>query len=280
MGYNPKLKIAIIGHGFVGKAVDYGFNHRSLEKIIIDPKIGTSIEMVDQSVAVAFVCVPTAMGDDGKMNSSIVEEVVDYLKSNMNGLIIIKSTITPDVIEKLVSIAIGGRAQVVYNPEFLAEKSAYEDFVNPAMHIFGGQITATAEVQNLYECYSSCKPCPSYHMTASEASFVKYGINSYLATKVLWFNQFYDTVENHGGNYNTVIKAITTDPRVGMSHTAVPGFDGKRGYGGACFPKDTSAFAKFDPTFTILRKVIAINNTLRAGYEKDDREREQNVSYD
>ena len=43
------------------------------------------------------------------------------------------------------------------------------------------------------------------------------------------------------GNFGKIISAITEDNRVGKSHTTVPGYDGKRGYSGACFPKDTAS---------------------------------------
>ena len=59
----------------------------------------------------------------------------------------------------------------------------------------------------------------------------------------------------------------------------MPGYDSKRGYGGACFPKDTAAFAQYAKTFSILENVIAINNEYREVYDKDDREIEQKVEY-
>ena len=280
------MKIAIIGHGFVGKAVDYGFSTKDVEKYIIDPiydmsplKNKYSDISVLKSVTdinLVFVCVPTPMRDDGSINSSIVEETISYLNENeVSGIIVVKSTITPDVAERLSK-----SNRLVYNPEFLTERTANEDFVNPPMHIFGGERYITETVQHMYEEHSLCKPCPVFHMTVKEASFVKYGINTYLASKVAWFNQFYDAVTNYGGAFHKVIGAMTTDERIGKSHTNVPGFDGKRGFGGACFPKDTSAFLNFDPSFTILREVIAINNAMRSVYEKDDREKEQNVKYD
>jgi len=73
---------------------------------------------------------------------------------------------------------------------------------------------------------------------------------------------------------------MLSDPRIGSSHTSVPGFDGKRGYGGACFPKDTNAFYNYDKSFTVLRETIAVNNAMRSVYEKDERELEQNVNYE
>lgn len=270
------MKVAIVGHGFVGKAVDYGFH--SCEKMIIDPIYGNKIEDLRQfKPDITFVAVPTPMGEDGSIDSSIVEDAVLYLKQKIAGVIVVKSTVTPEIVEKLQRGFAGDR--VVYNPEFLTEKNANEDFVNPSMHIFGGKKTKTLELEEIYKEYSLCKPCPVFHMTGPDASFVKYGINCFLASKVLWFNQFYDVVSNFSGNFGTIINAIGSDSRISDSHTRVPGFDGKRGYGGACFPKDTAAFAKFAESFSVLEKVIEENNNYRKDYDKDERELAQNVKY-
>ena len=132
----------------------------------------------------------------------------------------------------------------------------------------------------MYVNHSQCKPCPAYLMTAKEASFVKYGINSFLATKVLWFNQFKDLIDNAEIKYNVIVYAIGADPRIGHSHTQVPGPDGKKGFGGACFPKDTKAFSKYaDGKFTVLDEVINVNNEYRLQYTLDEREEEQNVRF-
>ena len=271
------MKVGIVGHGFVGKAVDYGFS--SCEKMIIDPIYGNDItDLRKFNPDVTFVAVPTPMGEDGSIDASIVEEVVKFLKQKVTGLIVLKSTVTPEIVEKLQSGFSSHR--VIYNPEFLTEKNANEDFVNPTMHIFGGKKEKTLELEEIYKEYSLCKPCPAYHMSGPDASFVKYGINCFLASKVLWFNQFYDVVENYGANFRNIINAIGSDNRVSDSHTRVPGFDGKRGFGGACFPKDTAAFSKFSGSFSVLEKVIEENNNYRKDYEKDERELAQNVKYD
>jgi UDPglucose 6-dehydrogenase len=274
-----KLNMVIVGHGFVGKAVDYGFNNHSCEKTIIDPIYESTLENTkDINADISFVCVPTPMGKDGKIDSSIVIDTVKKLKQRRTGIIVIKSTVTPNVIKELTKGQTGKR--VLYNPEFLTEKNANEDFVNPKMHILGGDPEQTKKLEIIYNEYSLCKPCTVYHMKATEASFVKYGINCFLASKVLWFNQFYDVVENFGDNFGKIINAVGTDPRIGQSHSRVPGFDGKRGFGGACFPKDTSAFSNFAQTFTVLDKVIEENNNYRKDYDKDERELAQNVTYD
>lgn len=275
-----RLKLAIIGHGFVGKAVDYGFDHKDVEKIIIDPKLGVTLETCGhKSFDVAFVCVPTPMGEDGSVDASIVKDVVSKLKYEIRtSLIVVKSTITPNIIYSLQLGELGDF--VVYNPEFLTERNYAEDFINPDFHILGGKQYFTEKLLHIYQTYSKIKPCPAFFMSGKEASFVKYAINSYLASKVLWFNQLHDSVQSHDCDYNTVLKAVTSDHRITTSHTQVPGFDGKQGFGGACFPKDTKAFYKFDNSLTMIKEAIDRNNEYRSRYEKDERELEQNVRYD
>jgi UDPglucose 6-dehydrogenase len=265
-------KILIVGHGFVGKAVDYGFSHPQVEKTIVDPKYGTNLDSIDISLFdIAFVCVPTPMGNDGAVDSSIIDTVLDRL-TKYNITTVVKSTVTPDIVTNWP-------INVVYNPEFLTENAAMEQFVSPPFHILGGWPDATKYVEKVYEEYSLCNPCPSLHMTLEEASFVKYTINSFLAMKVLFFNQLYDAVKESNANFATIVKAVGMDNRIGSSHTKVPGFDGKQGYGGACFPKDTSAFTKFSDKLTLLEKCIIINNDYRSQYELDNREIEQHVNY-
>lgn len=266
-----KIKIGIVGHGFVGKAVDYGFTHRDVEKYIVDPKYGSTIDNLPRDCDVVFVCVPTPMDD----HSSILKSVVSELHNHLDyGLIVIKSTITPDVISNFTQVG------VVYNPEFLAEKNANYDFVNPQFHVFGGNETDTLYLESVYNQYSLCSPCQTFHVSHVDASFIKYGINTFLATKVTFFNQLYDTINREpNANFATVIAAIGSDKRVGSSHTKVPGFDGKQGFGGACFPKDCAALIKYDNSLTLLGESVRINNQYRSKYELDEREKAQNVNY-
>ena len=271
------INIAIVGHGYVGKAVDYGFSTSEVEKFIIDPLYGTTINDLKHKTRLdaAFVCVPTPFGADGEIDSSIVEDVVEQLE-HFACPIVIKSTVTPDIVDRLST----KNSLVVYNPEFLTEQNHLNDFINPPMHIFGGNEKTCQKVYHLYLLHSQCKPCPSHFMTAKEASFVKYGINSFLATKVLWFNQFKDIVDDWDGKYNVIVNAIGNDPRIGHSHTQVPGPDGRKGFGGACFPKDTNAFSTFAKgEFGVLDEVIKYNNNYRRVYDLDDREKEQKVNY-
>jgi UDPglucose 6-dehydrogenase len=271
------MKLLIVGHGFVGKAVSYGFTHPEVEHTIIDPKYGNSVVDINiEDYDATFVCVPTPMNADGSIDSNILDSVLNTLNANYRDRkkpIIIKSTVTPDIIKKHSGHGI------VYNPEFLREKTALEDFISPEFHVFGGFSYDTLLVEQLYEDYSICMRCPTYHMSFTEASLVKYAINSFLATKVTFFNQLYDVALENNTNFNKIVNAISADSRIGTSHMRVPGFDYKRGFGGACFPKDTAALVAFTDKMTLLESVVSINNDYRSNYELDDREKEQNILF-
>jgi len=202
----------------------------------------------------------------------------------------VKSTITPDVIDRLYSSL--DRRQIdrfAYNPEFLTEKNAKADFVTAKFHVIGGSPQSTQELIEIYDIFSGCESNDYHRMTAYEASFVKYTINSYLATKVTFFNQLYDLANAYGCSYNIITRAAGLDPRVGMGHTRVPGFDGKRGFGGACLPKDTNALLRFstakneetgdEVSFDLLEKVLDINTRYRVQYDLDDREKINNITF-
>lgn len=274
-----KTKIAIIGYGFVGKAVEFGFKNQTNEILIVDPYEGyyNIDDMISFGPEFIFVCVPTPMSDDGSINKSIIFSVVNNL-NDVNATIILKSTITPDVLKE---ICVDDR--FVYNPEFLTERNAFDDFLRPSFHVLGGTGESMDKVKDLYTYNSNCNPAPFHYMTPIEASLVKYGINSFLATKVVWFNQWKDLVESLGARYNVVSKSIGEDDRIGHSHAKVPGPDGKKGFGGSCFPKDTTAITHFSKVngvdLSILEEAILANSQYRSLYELDDREKEQNIKY-
>jgi UDPglucose 6-dehydrogenase len=118
-------------------------------------------------------------------------------------------------------------------------------------------------------------------MSAMEASAVKYGINSFLMTKVLFWNQFADQCQKFGIDYGTVKQAIGTDLRIGSSHMNVPGHDGRKGSAGACFAKDVPAFIHFSNSeCTILKEAWNSNCDYRNSYPvKLDREVEQHIEF-
>ena len=119
-------KIAIIGHGYVGKAVAYGFDTPHIEQCLIDPIYGTEVDsLAGKNMDAAFVCVPTPMGKNGKIDASIVVDVVAKLK-HFDGIIAVKSSVTPDIMRQLAQ-----NEKVVYNPEFLREKALWKILLMP-----------------------------------------------------------------------------------------------------------------------------------------------------
>lgn len=278
-----QVKIAIIGYGFVGKAIEFGFS-KNTEVIKIDPKLNTTLnDLRNFQPEVCFLCLPTPMSKNGQ-DTSIIETVVNEINElNIDSIIVIKSTILPSAIKKILN---SSNNPVVYNPEFLREKHYEYDFENPEMIILSGDKKSVKNIKELYSNNSICKSLNFTEMDISAASLAKYAINSFLASKVIFFNQLkeiYDK-EKCSKSWEEFINVIAIDSRIGKSHLNVPGHDGKKGFGGACFPKDTYAllqYAKdFDLDFELLEKVIEINNNYRNDYDElDEREKEQNVFF-
>lgn len=279
-----KIKVGIVGHGFVGKATDYAFS-KNVEKFIVDPIYETSIsDLAKFDPEFVFICVPTPMGSKGTLDSSIVEEVISEIEdTSINATVIIKSTILPDILSKLLI----GKKNYLYNPEFLREKFANEDFINAEMIIIGGDKLASEKLAKLYKENSLCVNDDYIFTDAASASLIKYSINTFLATKVLFFNQI-NNIFSHidsGLNWESFINILKRDQRIGSSHMDVPGHDGKLGFGGACFPKDTAALLNYTKkhgiNFSILEEVIRSNNEIRSKYGKiDEREKDQNISFE
>ena len=263
------MKLGIVGHGFVGTAVDHGFT-KDVQKFIVDPKhnsTNTIEDLIKFRPDAVFVAVPTPMLETGECNTEILEGVMQQLNSNKGSLVIVKSTVPAYKLQSIQEQCVDIR--IVYNPEFLTEKNYINDFINPAMHVFGGINTDTDAVEKLYKEHSDCAECPVYKTDLTTASMVKYCINSFLATKVTFMNEMYDVLKAaKGTDWNTFLKIIQTDPRIGNTHMKVPGNDGQRGYAGSCFPKDTAALAWFareilNKPFTQLETSIEINEKLR-----------------
>jgi UDPglucose 6-dehydrogenase len=257
-------KIGIIGLGFVGKAI-YESGDGFVEYVCIDsdPRkgyTGTYKEIVECEGI--FICVPSPMLDDGRCDTSILDDVLLKLKG-YQGVIISKVTAPPNVYQTLEF----GYPNLVHSPEFLTAANALRDFNSTTWSIVGGNIRAylfEAErilklVQPSLKEVRFCK--------IGEASLAKYAINSFLATKVVFMNELYQLAEKSELNYNTISNLISLDQRIGNSHMRVPGTDGNLGFGGYCFPKDTQALLKFaedcSANLNVLETAIKKNTMLR-----------------
>lgn len=246
--------IGIIGYGMVGRAVENAFN--GCEVIISDPAYGyTDLhDVVSANPEAIFVCVPTPT-DNTKYK--LLTGILDDLKQlNYQGIVVIKSTILPQYLE--------GYNNLVYNPEFLSRATANLDFIDPPFVLLGGPSELTRKVADLYRKYSKVRLEKIIYTDLKTASFAKYIMNSFYATKVTFMNQMYDVATKEGVDWNSIVGILKQQPWMGTHHFQVPGPDGQRGFGGPCLPKDTDALVQ-EYDIELLKKVLEINGTYRDG---------------
>jgi UDPglucose 6-dehydrogenase len=195
-------------------------------------------KVVDKSEFI-FVCLPTPMKSiDGSCDISIVENVIEEINSiDKHVIVVIKSTIPPGTTEKLNRKY--ENINIVFNPEFLTEVNAVQDFNDQKRIVLGGPRPSTTKLRRIYT-----KVFPKAHIIKTDsthAEMVKYLTNSFLATKVSFANEIYQICDKLNLDYDKVVEYSTLDERLGQSHWSVPGPDGDLGYGGHCFPKDVRA---------------------------------------
>lgn len=233
--------IGIIGYGYVGKAVEYGFKPKN--KIFIHDKYLKSLPLqkVVKNSEIIFVCVPTPMDNNyTHIDLSIVNEVVKNTirlarKLKTKPIIVIKSTVVPGTTVKLSQKY--KYQSLLFNPEFLTEADYLWDFVNSDRIVIGGN--RNVDIQKLVDLYRSSFPQTKIFTTeATTAEMVKYMANTYLATKVIFANEMFDLCEKLGIKYEEVKQMVVADKRIYDSHLDITT---QRGFGGKCFPKDTVA---------------------------------------
>jgi UDPglucose 6-dehydrogenase len=277
------IKIAIIGLGFVGSSLLNGLKD-SVEVLRIDPKLGNKTsDLKDFLPEIVFICVPTPMNEDKTQDISIIESVVAEIKDlDLNFLTVLKSTVLPNHLKNIES----SLDRFLYNPEFLREKHANEDFINSPLIVFGGNKEDAEKLSGFYKDYTKCI-CNDYVYTdLVTASLIKYTINSFLSVKGIFFNELKELFIKSDANdsWENFISFLSKDIRIGNSHMQVPGHDGRFGFGGACLPKDSNAFAEYADSYqeslNILKIAIKLNNDIRSSYNtKLGRELDQNIDF-
>jgi len=236
-------KIAIIGHtGSVGAQVYRYFKEKA------HPMMGLSIdsqthdwEEINEYADFVFICVPTPyVWKQRVYDLSILNEVLYKLNKKV---VVIKSTIPPGTTEKLQEKYTA--LSLLFNPEFLSEATAREDFINPDRQLVGYTDKSrkySMEILNLL-------PESPYGviMKASEAEITKYVNNFHGALMVIFANFFYDVCEKTGADFEAVKKAGQASKWVGspMGRMYWEVFHkGKRGYGGKCLLPKTRIFTE------------------------------------
>jgi UDPglucose 6-dehydrogenase len=255
-----KTQIIIAGYGFVGKAVGNALQDKN-NICIVDPKYTTSKIDHFPSAEGIIICVGTPANVLGDCDTSQIYEVMSQVPETMP--VLIKCTARPDYLEKLLKDF--PNHKIVYSPEFLRAKTANEDFLNQTYMVMGGNDEDGFWQTLFQESLPKCKLF--FQVSIIEAAMIKYTTNAFLSLKVTFFNQIYDMCKINGADYDAVRQVLTHDSRIGSSHTLVPGFDGERGFGGACFPKDTEAFIHYadalQVSHTLVESAVKYNKKVR-----------------
>lgn len=251
-------RIGIAGMGTVGKAVYHGFS-----PVCPDIKCYDKFNNVGDlgyicEADFVFICVPA---DQIK---PLMDEVMD--KTTRDDIVfILKSTVVPGTTEELQTIY---GNEWVFNPEFLTERSSQLDFINSTRFILGGTGGhATDRVEDLFR--KRFRYTPIIKTTATAAEFVKYMTNLFFMTKVSYMNEMCHVSYELGLPWDSVMKMFSGDGRIGKSHLDVPGPDGKRGFGGKCFPENINTYLEWTDRSGINNDLIEAVREVNDIYRKD-----------
>jgi UDPglucose 6-dehydrogenase len=296
------MKIAMVGTGYVGLVSGVCFSDFGHDVICID-KDPRKIEMLergevpiyepgldallaknveagrltftgDLATAVAgadavFIAVgtPTRRGD-GHADLTYVMAAAEEIARALTGycVIVTKSTVpvgTNRKVEAAVRAANpAAEFDVASNPEFLREGAAIDDFMRPDRVVVGVESDrARAVMADIYRPLF-LREFPIVYTDLESAEMIKYAANAFLATKITFINEMAMLCERVGADIKAVSRGMGLDGRIGNKFLhAGPG------YGGSCFPKDTSALARIGQDFSapcqITETVIAVNDKVK-----------------
>ena len=251
-----KQKIGVVGNGFVGGAVKFGFSPQvgcDAEVKVYDKNPSKSTHTLEETVNDSdfiYLSVPTPANKDGSINLDILEGALDDISEIHDGrdnAILIRSTVIPGTTWALQQKY--PQLNILFNPEFLTERSANFDFINQSRFIVGNngkqlnQMKSEEFVQLIKDRFGDCVAI--LETTYETAELIKYMNNCFFATKVSFMNEMYQIAEKIDANWDEAVSGFVSDGRIGHSHLGVPGHDGKFGFGGSCFPKDIQAIINF-----------------------------------
>jgi UDPglucose 6-dehydrogenase len=265
-----KQTIGIIGQGFVGSAVREGMqNYYNVVAYDKDPNKFSNAESILDVVSktkMTFLCVPTPMRASGQCDLRILRLALDEISASAqteNYIVVIKSTIPPGTTDQLNTEY--SNLDIVFNPEFLTEANAVEDYKNQNRIIIGGDRPSSTYVKQIFA--KAFPKVPIIKTSSTIAETIKYVTNTFLSMKVSYANEIYQICKALNIDYDKVVEYARYDERLGNSHWSVPGPDGDFGFGGHCFPKDIAALQFVAKTYgidsTMLDAAIAKNKMVR-----------------
>lgn len=216
------MLVSVVGCGTVGSAIASGLEARGVAVNRYDPHL----KLLEPVEGITFICVYTA-----DMNA--LEDIVRAYARNP--LVVVKTTLMPGTTDRLID-RYGNH--VIYSPEFLSERTALSDFMNPDKVVLGTRNVDLAwrMLEDLFgpdDAVLTIKPV--------EAEILKLAINAFYSIKVSHFNEVADLCRKHGADYEAVRFGCKLDRYIADQHMSVDK-DGYRGFGGKCLPKDARMF--------------------------------------
>ena len=199
---------------------------------------------------------PTRRGD-GHADLSYVMAAAEDVAKALNGftVVVTKSTVpvgtNRKVKQTIAKTNPDADFEVASNPEFLREGAAIDDFMKPDRVVVGVQSQRAAEVmQDIYRPLY-LRDFPIVTTDLESAEMIKYAANAFLATKITFINEIAALCERVGADVKEVAKGMGLDGRIGKLFLhAGPG------YGGSCFPKDTSALARIGQDHAVPQNIV------------------------
>lgn len=252
-----KPMVGIVGLGIVGSAVARGFLEHASEVRVYDivPEKRTHDLKGVLACDFVFVSLPTPSRKAGGGAECIrpggyglCTKIVDDFFRGIAGCesrLVLRSTVPVGTTMRLSREF--NLPALVHSPEFLTARCSFVDFQVPTRNIVGfvkgsaQSLDAAKALQSLYE--TRFPGVPVFRVMSDASELTKVAQNTFFGVKVGFFNQLYDVCERIGCDFEIVRSLVLTDGRIAHAHTAVPGPDGKTGYGGTCIPKDAKEFA-------------------------------------
>ena len=225
-------KVTVFGLGWVGTAMQKLFPKAH----IYDPYLKLGNKEEANKAAVAFVCVPTPCPSEGKLDTSIVEEVIEWIECP---LIVIRSTVNPGDCDRWTKKY---KKNICMQPEYLGETVNHPMFdpkTRPFL-IIGGNSKNRRTLINLYTTVYNAN-INIRQVSNLEAEVIKLSENRAIAFKVLQCQELYDVCQMSDVDFYTVREAVySDDPRFNLWWTFV--FPKSRGVNSKCIPKDVYAW--------------------------------------
>jgi UDPglucose 6-dehydrogenase len=211
---------------------------------------------------VVFICVGTPPKPSGDPDMQYVEAVAKGIAGALNRykVIVNKSTVpvgTGNLVREIIETNRRRNVEfdVVSNPEFLREGSAIKDTLEPDRIVIGAPNKVVA--MKILELYAPLER-PMIITDVASAEMIKYASNAFLATKISFANSIANICDEVGADVIEVIKGMGKDSRIGSAF-----LNAGLGYGGSCFPKDSSALVhtaeKAGYDFKLLKAVMDVN---------------------